>query len=376
MGTNDRRAGRGLRAAAVLAGLGVLAPAATASSVTAPRIGSVRPQAGWGRAIEVPGLGALNVFHAEVRSVSCASAGNCAAGGIYTDRRGRIRAFVVSQRRGVWRRAIGVPGLDALNPFGSARVLSVSCASAGSCAAGGWYKDHSGHQQGFVVSQRRGVWRRAIEVPSLGALNAGGSAEVSSVSCASAGNCAAAGDYTDASGQDQGFVVSERRGVWRRAFEVPGLGALNAGGSASVGSVSCGSAGNCAAGGSYQDRSGDFQAFVVSERRGVWGQASALNAAGQAVAGVLSVSCGLAGSCVAGGAYQDDRGVQGFVVSQQDGVWSQAIEVPGLGALNAGGSAQVLSVSCGPAGNCAAAGDYTDASGHVQGFVVSQRNGV
>ena len=41
-------------------------------------------------------------------------------------------------------------------------------------------------------------------------------------------------------------------------------------------------------------------------------------------------------------------------------------------ALNAGGDAYVNSVSCASAGNCTAAGDYIDGSGHVQGFVVNQ----
>ena len=93
-----------------------------------------------------------------------------------------------------------------------------------------------------------GTWRTAIEVPGTGALNKG-DADVGSVSCASAGNCAAGGNYTDSSGDTQAFVASERDGSWRRAIEVPGTGALNTGGFASVGSVSCGSAGNCLAGG-------------------------------------------------------------------------------------------------------------------------------
>jgi len=41
-------------------------------------------------------------------------------------------------------------------------------------------------------------------------------------------------------------------------------GALNAGGSSGVSSVSCGSAGNCAAGGLDEDGSRDDQGFVVS----------------------------------------------------------------------------------------------------------------
>jgi len=57
----------------------------------ASAIGVARPAGSWGRAIEVPGLGALNKGDAEVNSVSCASAGNCAAGGDYRDRRETCR---------------------------------------------------------------------------------------------------------------------------------------------------------------------------------------------------------------------------------------------------------------------------------------------
>src|SRR5215472_14787617 len=68
-----------------------------------------------------------------------------------------------------------------------------------------------------------------------------------------------------------------RVGTWHTAIEVPGLGSLNKGagreGGAQVSSLSCGSPGNCAAGGFYRDRSGHGQAFVVSERNGVWGKA-------------------------------------------------------------------------------------------------------
>ena len=60
---------------------------------------------------------------------------------------------------------------------------------------------------------RAGTWHTAIEVPGSGALNKGGNGELSSVSCASAGNCAAGGGYTDRSGHSQAFVVSERNGM-------------------------------------------------------------------------------------------------------------------------------------------------------------------
>ncbi len=141
----------------------------------------------------------------------------------------------------------------------------MSCAWAGSCAAGGFYADGSGHHQAFVASERNGAWHAAIEVPGTGALNKGRVAGVGSVSCASAGNCAAGGSYIDGSGDQQVFVASERNGAWHAAIEVPGSAALIKGGRAGVLSVSCASAGSCAAGGPYMDGSGHFQAFVVSQ---------------------------------------------------------------------------------------------------------------
>jgi hypothetical protein len=333
----------------------------------------------WGRAIGVPGLGALNKGgHAEVFQVSCGSAGNCAAGGFYHDRHGHGQGFVVSKRNGVWARAIEVPGLAALRKGTKARVLSVSCSLRRNCAAGGFYGDGAGHQQGFVVSEKNGVWGRAIEVPGLGALNAGGFAHVVSVSCGSPGSCAAGGFYADRPNHFQGFTVNEENGVWGQVVEVPGLEALNAGGFAQLVSVSCGSGSSCAAGGAYRDGHDHMQGFVVSEKNGVWGQAievpglGALNTSGGA--GVVQVSCGSAGNCAAGGFYAGANG--GFVVSEKNGVWGQAIEVPGLAALAGPHSADVDSVSCSSAGNCAAGGGYQAGHAGDRGFVVSEKNGV
>src|ERR1700691_3984465 len=251
-----------------------------------------------------------------------------------------------------------------------AQISSVSCSRAGNCVAGGNYTDSSGQTQGFVVSRQDGVWGQAIEVPGLAALNTGGDAQVLAMSCAPAGSCVAGGQYSAGGG----CVAAERNGRWARATLVPGLAALGGG---AVTSVSCASAGNCAAGGIYEGRLIGFRGFVVSQRNGVWGQAievpGPLNAGG--VSQVLSVSCGAAGNCTAGGFYAASSGQQGFVVSQRDGVWRQAIELPGPGDVSPDGSGTVFAVSCASAGTCTAGGQYTNASGDAEGFVVSRRNG-
>ena len=121
---------------------------------------------------------------------------------------GPYQAFVVREKNGSWGNAIEVPGLAALNAGGSASAESVSCGAARYCAAGGTYRDGSGDQQAFVVSDINGSWGTAIEVPGTAALNTGGSAQVTSVSCSPEGYCAAGGDYTESNGNGGAFVIS------------------------------------------------------------------------------------------------------------------------------------------------------------------------
>src|SRR5215468_9442434 len=140
--------------AAVLLGAGPLAVPGAAGA----RAAAVAAAGSWGRAIAVPGLGTLNKGrNADVLSVSCPSAGNCAAAGYYQNH-GK-QGFVAVERNGRWRQAIEVPGLTAL-PKGGSQVSAVSCASPGFCAAGGYYGNHSRNPyevttgRGFVAVER------------------------------------------------------------------------------------------------------------------------------------------------------------------------------------------------------------------------------
>jgi hypothetical protein len=339
----------------------------------------------WRKAEEVPGTAALNKGDVgEITSVSCASAGNCSAGGYYADAGcGCFEAFVVSEVHGTWRKAEEAPGTAALNKAKNAQITSVSCASAGNCSAGGhytsgYYLDGTPISQAFVVSEVHGTWRKAEEVPGTGALNIGDGAGITSVSCASAGNCSASGYYTGI-GQEA-FVVGEVHGTWRKAEEVPGIAALNKDEFASIGSVSCASAGNCTAGGGYADGPDSTQAYVVSEVHGTWRKAkevpgtAALNKGRPHAAYITSVSCASAGNCSAGGGYAG-LGQEVFVVSEVHGTWRKAEEVPGIAALNKGRLAEITSVSCASAGNCSAGGYYLDRSHVTQAFVVSEVHG-
>ena len=150
------------------------------------------------------------------------------ASGVVPVRRGRVLAGGPVRRRGV--------------PLVLTAAAVVACAGL---LIGTGVASAAADARGAVL---RVHWGRAAEVPGLGTLNVGGNAQVLSVSCWRAGRCAAGGFYTDASQHQQAFVVDETNGRWREAEEVPGSAELNAGGGAQVLSVSCPPGGECAGG--------------------------------------------------------------------------------------------------------------------------------
>jgi hypothetical protein len=111
--------------------------------------------------------------------VSCASAGNCGAAGAYETSSKRFEAFVVVQKNGRWGKPIATA--RSLNVGGNASTNSVSCPAVGNCGAGEYYKNGTGKLEAFVVNEVNGTWHMAIEIPHIGALNAGGNSSVNSI---------------------------------------------------------------------------------------------------------------------------------------------------------------------------------------------------
>jgi hypothetical protein len=85
------------------------------------------------------------------------------------------------------------------------------------------------------------------------------------VSCASAGNCTAVGSYDDSSGHQQGLLWTETSGTWAAGVEasLPANANTTPAGLSSVSSVSCASAGTCTAVGEYIDSSGHEQGLLL-----------------------------------------------------------------------------------------------------------------
>ncbi len=308
-----------------------------------------------------------------------ASLGNCALGGAYVTSSSNL-AYVADERNGTWGNAAKLAVTGPIAQAVRTEVDAVSCRTAGNCAAVGIYSTDGATTEVLAAEERAGNWGPAVPIPSavpgttnISILNStNGKA---ALSCASPGNCAVGGTADDTAGNSHPVVADERNGTWGAFQPLPGFDAVSLAHLPQIVSISCPSQspGNCAAAGFYQDASGASHAFVAEEANGTWGSARQVNPASSGAA--LAISCPATGDCEAGGVYSDvNRNRQAYVAQEANGTWASAIELPGTGDLNQGGLAQVTDISCPAAGSCLAIGSYRLATFIDQPFYAQQRD--
>jgi hypothetical protein len=326
----------------------------------------------WANAIALPGSITTGGGHSEINGVSCATGNYCVAVGETSTDQLSDRATVAVDLSGTWQQAILVPGLG----MSSSQALSVSCPSVGNCTVVGWYQDASNARQPFVEDEVNGSWGNFRPLGNFSQLNTGQFAELNSVSCQSPGNCSATGEYTTLGGTPHAFLVAEVSGTWHLPGPLIFLLPPSTGRAAS-----CPASGNCELTGTETDVNGQMQAYAQQTNAG--GQeaiqrltsSTVLNVGGTALTN--SVSCPSDGNCVVVGHYTDATGRwQPFIAEETGGTWQTAMPVPGISALDAGHFSDLQSVSCASAGNCAALGFYTDASGNGQVLTTDEVNGI
>ena len=100
------------------------------------------------------------------------------------------------------------------NTTPSAYFSSVSCASAGNCTAAGSFRNAAGNIEAFTMTSTAGTWGQATPaVFASGVQNTTPDAYFDSVSCASAGNCTAAGSFKNAAGYREAFTMTSTAGA-------------------------------------------------------------------------------------------------------------------------------------------------------------------
>lgn len=221
---------------------------------------------------------------------------------------------------------------------------------------------------------------------SIASLPSGGSAVYQGylpfLSCPSAGNCVGGGGYAAGSNQ-AGLLLNEVAGVWKTPTAVlpPSDATSNASDAVSIYGVSCATAGNCSAVGTYYDKANNLQSFVKGEVGGRWLASSKIVLPTNALASnqsslVHSISCRAVGACSAVGTYATNAGpsanIEGFVADEVNGRWLTARELVLPAGVRGNPNVTLNQVACTSDGNCSAVGSYIDPENITHALVANE----
>ena len=297
-------------------------------------------------------------------SVSCPAAGTCTAVGAYRGTNNGTLPLVETGTGSAWQPASTVALPVGAN--GSAVLNGVSCTKAGTCLAVGTYGDHAFTTHAMAVLSTGGQWgqsAQAVEIELPPGANASETPDLSAVSCAGTG-CLAVGEYGQAFYVHPGMAVAESGGQFQRAVEVKPPASSPGFVETTLTGVSCTGPATCAISGTYPNPKTDVgSAMVASEVDGAWRPSVYIEPPVGINSTLSGVSCVSAGNCVAVGSYVDSAGVTvPMYVDETDGHWAQAVEI----AIPAGDSGASLDgVACSPGGACAAVGTAHNGDGIV-----------
>jgi hypothetical protein len=254
-----------------------------------------------------------------------------------------------------WRLTVISP---SANP--ASTLTAVACPTSTWCAAAGWdgsQAPEAGPASNFTLAESHGKWSRpkTLALPSDAEVAAG--ASVNGVACTGKGSCVAVGGYVVSAKAEPAFIAIEQHGIWQRAFR-PSLPRNAATPADSVlYAVTCTGPGSCEAAGGYYLKNGEFFPMSVTESGGKWRRAAAIELPPHITsAGLDSIACTHAGSCVAVGSYSTAGGASYVAAAalQVRGHWSRVapLKLPASERPNS----QLNSVSCKPSGQCFAVG--------------------
>ena len=169
-----------------------------------------------------------------------------------------------------------------------------------------------------------------------------------------------------------------------RGFELPGLRGLTSGVaqfaySSGTYSTSCVNFDDCVAVGRFTASDGSNQAFLSSKVNGVWQDAitvPGMNELAAVDAVATSVACPSVGNCAVVGYFQDGFGSMGvFAVSQSGGVWGDAEKIENATGTGQHGGA---GIACSSAEDCVVLGQVLNVPGYgpTRSVFASQTDGV
>jgi len=320
------------------------------------------------RALDAPTPSGSSVTPAmELDAVACPASGFCVAIGTYNDNNGIQQGLIETMSAKGWKAAKApVPSSAAPDSQqGTSQhvyLTAISCPSAKFCEIVGRYFDNAGHFQPLVVETVRKRWQASDPtLPSDG--QQAPHAVLQAVSCAGASSCTAVGWYGLGSGGDGGLIISTSK-IVTTVTEAPLPSDSNTPPYLNIDAVDCHVRSVCIAVGTYGDATGNQQGLLLSQGTSSW---SAIRAgiSGESTlrdpyVTLDAIACTSDRTCTVAGTYTDDLDKQwGAILTYSGGSWTELQSpLPGDADVDVNPRVTVAGISCPGAGSCVVVGSY------------------
>jgi len=282
------------------------------------------------------------VANNSLAAVSCPSATACTAVGERFRSSAKYIALVEVWNGTTW------TFQSAPNPSGAiyGALDGLSCPSSTDCTAVGYYYTNgSQNPTAFAEGWNGKTWTVQTTPNPTGADNS----SLTGVSCSSSATCTAVGDYVNGSGNYVSLAETWNGTTWTAQSTPNPTGATVS----YLTGVSCPSATDCTAVGTYAKSSGRRVALAEAWNGTTWTIESIPNSAGAKSSSLAGVSCPSATACTAVGSYTKISGKSAPLAEMWDGTSWKTQTTPDL---RGAGSSGLAGVSCPSTTACSAVG--------------------
>lgn len=256
--------------------------------------------------------------------------------------------------------------VTSFNPMGATAfgLAGVSCPSVKACMAVGYYFDPTGARLGLAETWNGAGWT----VQPMPSPAGGTEIELSSVSCATAHDCTAVGSFSDSTGVQSALAEHWSGDRW----SVQPTANASTGAASTLSGVSCPSRNTCTAAGGFVDSGGVAEPLIERWNGTIWQAQPAPHPPGAAYVIFDGVSCANERSCVAVGLLIDANFTYLTFAERWDGTTWTIQTTPNPPAIDGQNGTLEGGVSCPTVRSCTAVGQWSPAPAPHPGVTLAE----
>ncbi len=283
-----------------------------------------------------------------LKSVSCTSSTACTAVGYYVNSGGTNVPLAERWNGTSW----SIQSTPSIEGAKESYFQSVSCTSATSCIAVGYYQNPSSYYSAVVASWNGTSWALQSAPSPEGSI----SAFLHAVSCTSATNCVAVGVQWGQFTESLPLAEHWNGTKWEvRATPNPEGSSFSF-----LQGLSCSSAAACTAVGGYYDKSETLVSHAVRWNGTSWTTQTTPSPEGAKGTELIGVSCPSAAVCLATGYFKDSSGTKVTLAERWNGTAWEAHTPQNPEGTKA---SQLMGISCIASTSCQTSGYWENSSG-------------